>query len=88
MITGTTRNGFAFSIDEGAMDDMELVDALAEVTDNNAMAISKVCVKIFGKEQRKRLYDSLRTEEGRVPLAEVSEAIADVMTAFGEAGKN
>lgn len=88
MITGTTRNGFAFSIDEAVMDDMELVDALAEVTDNNAMAISKVCVKIFGKEQRKALYDSLRTEEGRVPLVEVNEAIADVLNAFGDAGKN
>lgn len=88
MITGTTRNGFAFSIDEAVMDDMELVDALAELDDKSAIAISTVCVKIFGKEQRKALYDSLRTEEGRVPLVEVNEAIADVLNAFGEAGKN
>lgn len=43
---------------------------------------------LLGKEQKKKLYDYLRKEDGRVPIAEVGEAVADVMNAFGNAGKN
>lgn len=43
---------------------------------------------LFGKEQRKRLYDFLRGDDGRVHITAVSDCIREVMDAIGDAGKN
>lgn len=88
MIKGKTSSGFEFEIDEGLKDDMELVDAIAEAMGENSLAISKVCLIVFGKEQRKRLYDFLRGDDGRVHITAVSDCIREVMDAIGDAGKN
>lgn len=88
MITGKTKSGFAFSVEKETADDMELIDALAEMEDGNPLAVSRVCKRILGEEQRKRLYDHLRTSEGRVPAEEVANAILDIFSAFGQEGKN
>lgn len=88
MVQGRTRTGFEFAVDEAVMNDMELIDAIAETMDENPMAFSKVCTKLFGADQKKRLYDHLRNEDGRVPVEAISEEIADVFKAIGEAGKN
>lgn len=40
------------------------------------------------KEQRKRLYDFLRGDDGRVHITAVSDCIREVMDAIGDAGKN
>ena len=79
MIKGKTSGGFEFEIDGGVLEDMEFVDALA---------FSNVCAMLFGKEQRKRLYDFLRGDDGRVHITAVSDCIREVMDAIGDAGKN
>lgn len=43
---------------------------------------------VFGKEQRKRLYDFLRDENGRVSAEAVSECTIEAIKAIGDAGKN
>lgn len=89
MIEGTTRKGFAFSIPDNAVDNMELLDAMAEVEESeNALAMSRILQLLIGKEQRKHLYDSLRTEDGRVPIPEAAEALKDMLEAMGQKGKN
>lgn len=87
MVQGKTRTGFDFTVDEAVMNDMELIDALADSMSENPLAFSIVCTKIFGAEQKKRLYEHCRTD-GRVPVEMISEEIADVFKAIGEAGKN
>ena len=87
MIEGTTRSGFAFCVDDAVADNMELVDAIADTSEDDPLAFSRVCRLLLGNEQRKQLYDHLRAADGRVPLAAVSEALADVMAAF-PSGKN
>ena len=88
MIEGKTRGGFAFSLKESAMDDMELVDALAEASSDNPLEISRVVRLLLGDEQRKRLYEFLRGDDGVVPASRVSETIVEIFTAAGSAGKN
>lgn len=89
VIKGTTRSGFAFEVDNAVLDDMEFIDAMAETSDgSNYLSFSKIGKMLFGEEQRKRLYDFLREKDGRVSVTAVSDAVADVMMAFGEAGKN
>lgn len=87
IISGTTKTGFAFSINAEVLDDMELLDTIASI-DENPLALSKALKKMLGKEQHKALYDHLRNEQGRVPVLAVSEAIVDIFTNSGNQGKN
>jgi len=82
------KNGFKVELADETMDNMELVDALAEASDSDPLAVSKICEMVLGDKNRKELYDSLRTEDGRVPVAAVSEAIKDIFQEFGDKGKN
>lgn len=84
---GVTASGFEFEIDDAVINDMELIDAIADSMDDNPLAFSKVCAKLLGSEQRKKLYDHVR-ENGRVPLEKISTEITDIFNAFGDNGKN
>ncbi len=88
MIKGKTSGGFEFEIDGSVLEDMEFVDALAETVNDNPLAFSNVCAILFGKEQRKRLYDFLRGDDGRVSAEAVSECTIEAIKASGDAGKN
>ena len=79
-----TTSGFEFEIDPEILDDMELVDALAEVEDNPLM-ISKVVTMLFG-DDKKRLYDHIKETKGvkRVPIEAVGEVIEEVFDALNE----
>ncbi len=78
MIRGKTSTGFEFEIDEIKLDDMEFLDALSEV-DENPLKFSKVMKIMLGEEQRERLYDHLRTDDGRVPIDAANAAIIEIM---------
>ena len=86
--TGTTQSGFSFSIPEENLDNMELLDALADLNENDPLQISHICRLLLGKDQRRALYDHLRTPAGNVPVKAVSEAIGEIFHACGDAGKN
>lgn len=88
MKKGTLKNGFDFEVDETLLDDMELIDALAEAQGENPTMISVVVKKLLGTEQRKALYDHLRRDNGTVPIEDVSDAIMEVIEALGDDGKN
>ena len=88
MKNGTLENGFAFQIDEEALDDMELLDAMAEAEGGDALKVSKVMLKVLGKEQRDALYEHLRNEAGRVPVEAAMNALVEILNNAGEEGKN
>lgn len=87
MITGVTKSGFHFRVDENAMNDMELVDILADDSMDDSFRMSHVLRKLLPGEQRKALYDHVRVD-GRVPVDAVVSAVEDIFTAMGQAGKN
>ncbi len=86
MITGKTSSGFAFKIKEEQLDNMELVDAIAEA-EENPVAASRVLKLLLG-DQRKELYDTLRTTDGRVPVEATADAIKEIFAAGGKQAKN
>lgn len=88
MKKGKTASGFDFEIDENVLDDMELIDAMAASQGDDPTQISTVVIKIFGEDQRKRLYDHVRTDDGRVPVTEVANIITEIIDSLGEDGKN
>lgn len=87
MLKGKTESGFYFEIDETALDDMEFVEALADL-EEDALKLPKVCNMLLGKEQKAKLYDHLRNEHGKVPASAVSSAIVEIMLVAGESTKN
>lgn len=87
MKEGVTKTGFHFSLEDDAMDDMELVEELANMQENDLIAITRVVTMVFGPDQKKALYDHLRTQEGRVKVSTVMDAIKDAFAVFGEQGK-
>ena len=88
MKTVTIKNGFQLTVDEVALNDMEMLDAIAEAQSEDPLRISFVIKKLLGNEQRKKLYDFLRDESGKVPIDAVTEAVTEVFNALGEEGKN
>lgn len=79
MLTGTTSTGFEYSIPEEQLDNMELLDALAEADSGKLLAISRVCDLLLGREQKARLYDHCRTERGNVPTGAIRDEILDII---------
>ena len=88
MKTVKLASGLELSIDEENLNDMEVLDALAEAQEDDPLKISVVVKKLLGKEQRKKLYDSLRDEKKRVPIEKVTECMTEVFIALGDEGKN
>ena len=80
------ENGFTCTIDESALDDMEFVDLLADC-EENPHHIGRLVEKLFGKDNKKALYDHLR-KDGRVPISSVNEAVEQAFNALGEEAKN
>ena len=96
MIKGTTSAGFEFSFDETRLDDMRFVDVLAVVVDPDATEFdriagaSKLTEMLLGKELKAKLYQFIgEKHEGRVPRAELEQALNEIMAGGGkDAEKN
>ena len=87
MITAKTESGFSIELEESALDNMEVLDALSDLDEGNPLAMSRLVVKLLGKDGKKRLYDHLRTEDGRVPASAVESAIMELFQSIND-GKN
>ena len=80
---GKTSTGFEFDIEDERLDDMELVDIMAEI-DENPLLMPKLCKMLLGDEQKKRLYDHLPSEDGTVPIEATTNAIQEIFTSPGD----
>lgn len=86
MICGKTKTGFAFSVDENCMNDMELVDILADDATDESFRMSRLLKKLL-PTQRQALYDHVRVD-GRVPVDAIIAEVGDIFAAMGSTGKN
>lgn len=86
MITGTTRSGFSFEVEDDIANDMELFEALYDIDNGDATAVVPVCRRILG-DRKKALYDHLR-KNGRVPVEAVIAAIGDIFAAVKDGKKS
>lgn len=74
-LTGTLLNGFEYELDLANARSMRFIDALAEATDENALAFSKAVKILLGDEQREALYKYIEAQ-GQTPDVEI---IANIM---------
>ena len=77
------KTGIEIDIEDERLDDMELVDIMAEI-DENPLLMPKLCKMLLGEEQKKRLYDHLRSEDGRVPIEATTNAIQEIFNSPGD----
>lgn len=80
-------NGFEVDIQQDVLDDMELIEAIAEADSGSVTAVPRLVELLMGKENKKRLYDHIRQQEGKVRVTQVSACIKDIFEQLGEAGK-
>lgn len=78
----TTINGTVLNIDEECFDDIELLEALVSIEKGDVSLLPASIDRIFG-EEKKRFYDSLRNEKGRVPINAVMEEIKHIVSELG-----
>ena len=65
---GITKSGFEYEVDDNMVNNMELIDALVDIQNGSTGAVSDLLNCMFDKAQKKRLYNHVREESGRVPM--------------------
>ena len=83
-----TKEGLEINVNKEAFNDMEALDALVDLNDEDIFAISRICKKVFSKEDRKKLYDFYRDEDGRVKIETFIPVFTEIMESLGEEEKN
>ena len=84
-ITGKTKTGFAFSIDEEARDDMEMLESIIAIEKGAYTAVPDVVISLLGKEQKAKLYEHCRNKKtGRVLASKVFAEIENIFNAIQE----
>lgn len=84
MIKGTTKEGFAFELDETRVNDMRVIDAMVEAENNNLGGVSRLITLLFDKEQKKALYAFCADETGRVDIKKCSATVFEILQFDGE----
>lgn len=87
MITGKTKSGFEFEIEEEKLDDYELLELLMEADNGDNAALFKAIDFILSKEQKSALKEHLRKIHGRVPASAMIAEIMEIMETSNQ-GKN
>lgn len=74
--------GFVAEVDEQVVNDMEFLDLVYdfdEGKEKKIFAMRKMSDILLGEEGRKRLYDTLRDENGRIPIDRYGTAMAELI---------
>lgn len=60
-MTGTTKSGFEFDVNEAALDDYRLLKALNEVSDGKTGKVTVIIEKLLGSDQEGRLMEHVES---------------------------
>lgn len=82
------ENGLELEVNENNLNNMELLDALAEMEEDNTLAVSTAVKLALGAENRKKLYNAVRTKDGNVPIEEVVKCFTEILNKLGDNAKN
>lgn len=82
MITGKTKSGFEYEIEEGVLRDYRMLDALGDIQYGNAdervFANVRLCNLLLGEEGKKRLFGHLKEPDGAVPTEKVFAEVKEI----------
>ena len=86
LMKGKTVAGFAYEVNPDVLNDMELMEALAEV-ETNPLQLPRVIRAVLGDAQKVAFYNHYRNENGKVPVDVVSAAFVEILSTNNQ-GKN
>lgn len=94
MIQGKTKTGFEFTIEDEALNDMRVMDALMSLDDFDdedngsaakaTMSMSKVASLLLGKKQKEKLYKHIEASHGKVDMTAFIEEMVDILSSNNE----
>lgn len=85
MITGKTKSGFEYNIDETILDDYELFELICDVENGANLKTPQMIAGVLGEAQKKRLVEHLKKQNGgRCPISAMSEEFTEIMTGASE----
>lgn len=87
MKRGKTSTGFTFALADDVFDDMELLESLVEIDAGNVSTLPDVVTRILGAEQKKKLYDHCRGENGKVAVSRISQELGEMFQQSDKAKK-
>lgn len=81
-----TSSGFKVTINSEAFDDMKLLDSLSDLAKGNPLALTEVLHAVLTPEDIERLYNHVKTAQGRVPVSKVEAELTEIFknTKFGK----
>lgn len=87
MKAGTTKSGFKYTMDPTTLQDMRVLDSLADVIDPDApeirkiVGMSKLTEMILGADQKKALYEHISSQhDGKVPPAALEVELTEMLS--------
>lgn len=87
MIKGVTTSGFNFTLDEDALDDYELLEAICSVDHGNYSDVTKMVHLLLGSEQESELKAFIKNRDGKIRTSSMMIEIKEIFNACN-AGKN
>lgn len=87
MLTGKTKSGFEFEIDEEILDDYDFLELLCRIDEGESALVIKMVDRLLGAEQKEKLKNHVKTETGRVSAKRLLEETMEIFNATKE-GKN
>lgn len=95
VINGTTKSGFTFEVNNDVMDDVDVLETLANSENENKTMLQRTasffdfCALVLGKEQFKALKAHIReNQNGKAPVAVFRTEMEEIMASFGTNSKN
>ena len=79
MLQGKTESGFEFQIKKAALNNMELVEGFVEVDKGHIEKIPSVLEMLLGNEEKKKIYDHVRTNDGFVPMDSLVKELKQII---------
>lgn len=79
-----TESGFEFCIEDEALNDWELLEALRNFDNGNTGAMLDIERLLLGTEGSKALREHCRSENGRVPASAMIKEISEILRLAGK----
>lgn len=83
MVKGKTSSGFRFTINPEDVNDMDFLERLGQAS-ADITKMPAIIKEVLGEDQRKKMYDHLRTESGKVPIDKAMELFQEILTVANE----
>lgn len=85
IVSGKTSTGFEYTVKKAMLSNAEFLEIFAKVQDGDQMKVFDLIKLALGAEQKDRLYEHVRDEDGMVPVEAISAEVGEI---FAELGKD